>query len=57
MVQERECSFCNEKIPPGKGKMYVKTTGEIFYFCSSKCQKNMLDLKRKKRDVEWVEGE
>jgi len=35
--------------------MYVKNTGEIFYFCSSKCEKNyMLGREAKKR--KWSRG-
>ena len=38
----------------GTGKMYVKTDGKIFYFCSMKCEKNMLKLKRKPRETTWT---
>ena len=34
--------------------MFVKTDGKILYFCSSKCEKNMLELKRNPRKVKWV---
>ena len=27
-----KCTFCNSNIPKGTGKMFVKNTGEIFYF-------------------------
>ncbi|MCD6215445.1 MAG: TRASH domain-containing protein [Candidatus Aenigmarchaeota archaeon] len=40
------CSFCGKKIERGSGKMVVKNSGKIFYFCSSKCEKNLLKLKR-----------
>ncbi|MBW2988064.1 50S ribosomal protein L24e [Candidatus Woesearchaeota archaeon] len=49
------CSFCNKRIPEGTGTMYVKASGKIFYFCSSKCEKNMLKLKRKPTKVEWAQ--
>ncbi|MBU0461800.1 MAG: 50S ribosomal protein L24e [Nanoarchaeota archaeon] len=48
------CSFCSKTISPGTGKMYVKTDGKIFYFCSMKCEKNMLLLKRKPRQTRWT---
>ena len=48
------CSFCGKKINPGTGLMYVKNTGEILYFCSSKCEKNMLKLKRKPKKLKWA---
>jgi len=34
--------------------MYVKTDGRIFYFCSMKCEKNMLKLNRKPRTTRWT---
>ena len=34
--------------------MFVKTDGKILYFCSSKCEKNMLELKRNPRKVKWI---
>ncbi|HIQ50242.1 MAG TPA: 50S ribosomal protein L24e [Nanoarchaeota archaeon] len=48
------CSFCKREIEPGTGKMFVRTDGKILYFCSSKCEKNMLELKRNPRKVKWV---
>lgn len=41
-------------MKPGTGKMFVKNDGTIFYFCSSKCEKNMLKLKRIPRKVKWT---
>ncbi len=49
-----KCSFCRENIEPGTGLMFVKSDGKIFYFCSSKCEKNMLKLRREPKDVKWV---
>ncbi len=49
-----KCSFCKQELTPGKGKMYVKKDGKIFYFCSMKCEKNMLKLKRKPAKMKWV---
>lgn len=54
MVERRVCSFCGGEIEPGTGKMYVKNDGTVYYFCSSKCQKNMLVLKRSPRRVRWT---
>lgn len=48
-----KCSFCKSSIEKGTGKMFVKNTGEIFYFCSSKCEKNF-NLGRNPRKVKWV---
>jgi len=35
-----KCSFCGKDIPPGRGTMFVKNDGTVFYYCSSKCEKN-----------------
>jgi large subunit ribosomal protein L24e len=50
----RTCSFCKEKIEEGTGKKYVKKDGNIYFFCSSKCEKNMIKLGRVPRKVKWV---
>ncbi len=50
-----KCRFCGTQIPKGTGKMYVKIDGSIFYFCSSKCEKNMLKLGRKPAKQKWTE--
>ena len=49
-----KCSFCGTDIPPGTGLMYVQKDGKILYFCSRKCEKNMLKLGRKPRKVKWT---
>ena len=55
MVERRVCSFCGKEIEPGTGRMYVKKDGSVLYFCSSKCYKNMIELKRVPRRVTWTE--
>ncbi len=49
-----KCSFCKREIEPGTGKMFVRNDGKVLYFCSSKCEKNMLELGRNPRKVKWV---
>ncbi len=49
-----KCSFCGKEIPKGSGKMYVKKDGTVLYFCSSKCEKNMLKLGRDPRKIKWT---
>ena len=49
-----KCTFCSSEIIPGTGKMFVKKDGKVFYFCSMKCEKNMLKLGRKPRNVRWT---
>lgn len=47
-----KCSFCKQEIEKGTGKMFVKSDGRIFYYCSSKCQKN--HKIRDPKNVKWV---
>lgn len=54
MVDKKTCSFCGNDIEPGTGKMYVKKDGTRYLFCSGKCQKNMVNLKRVNRNVRWT---
>lgn len=47
------CTFCKETFT-GKGTIYVLKTGKMYKFCSSKCRKNMLNLGREPRNIDWV---
>ncbi|MBS3166837.1 50S ribosomal protein L24e [Candidatus Woesearchaeota archaeon] len=47
------CSFCDSEFEYN-GKVFVKKDGKPLFFCSGKCQKNMLKLNRKSRDLKWV---
>ncbi|MFH0949369.1 MAG: 50S ribosomal protein L24e [Candidatus Aenigmatarchaeota archaeon] len=49
-----KCSFCSNEFEKGSGKMFVQKTGKIFWFCSSKCEKNMMKLRRDPRDFKWA---
>ncbi len=48
------CIFCKREIPQGTGKMFVRKNGKIQWFCSSKCEKNLLKLKRNPSKIEWA---
>jgi len=48
------CSFCGKSIERGTGKIFVFNSGKLSFFCSSKCEKNMLNLKRKPHNVKWT---
>jgi len=50
-----KCSFCGRSIPRGTGITFVRTSGKILHFCSTKCQKNMLKLGRKPANLKWTE--
>lgn len=49
-----KCSFCGEEVERGTGLLHVGNDGSTLYFCSSKCRKNMLELDRKPREIEWA---
>jgi len=50
-----KCSFCGKEITPGTGKMFVFKSGKFNWFCSNKCEKNAIKLKRKPRKIKWTE--
>ncbi|MFH1211656.1 MAG: 50S ribosomal protein L24e [Candidatus Woesearchaeota archaeon] len=50
-----KCTFCKNEIARGTGKIYIKKDGKVFYFCSTKCEKNLLKLHRKARETKWTE--
>jgi len=49
-----KCSFSGKEIPKGKGMMYVKKDGTVYYFYDSKCRNNFLNLKREGRRQKWT---
>lgn len=50
-----KCTFCGSELAAGTGKMFVKKDGKILFFDTRKCEKNMLDLGRKAREIAWTE--
>ncbi|HLC95927.1 MAG TPA: 50S ribosomal protein L24e [Candidatus Nanoarchaeia archaeon] len=48
-----KCTFCGNTLLPGTGKMYVQKDAKILYFCSMKCEKNLLKLRRKPITTKW----
>jgi len=48
-----KCTFCGETIEPGTGKIFVFKDGKTANFCSTKCEKNQLKLKRKAIRTKW----
>ena len=49
-----KCIFCGKDIEKGTGKIYVKKDGKTIMLCSTKCEKNMLALGRKPRNLKWT---
>ncbi|MDH5461888.1 MAG: 50S ribosomal protein L24e [Candidatus Bathyarchaeota archaeon] len=54
MPRPRQCSFCGHAFPSGAGIMYVRNDGTILWFCSSKCRKSSVNLKRDSRKIRWT---
>lgn len=54
MVERRVCSFCGGEIEPGTGRLYIQRDGNTMNFCSNKCTKNLLKLKRVPRETRWT---
>lgn len=50
----RKCSFCGEEIPPGTGIALVRNDGTTLWFCSSKCRKSAIKLKRNPTRLRWT---
>ncbi len=50
----RTCAFCGNDIEPGTGKMFIRRDGTIHFFCSSKCERNLLGLGRQPRWTRWT---
>ena len=48
-------SFTGKEIPRGRGLMFVKKDGTIYYFGSKKSEKNLLKLKRNPVQTKWTE--
>ena len=51
-----KCVFCGRDEEPFKGLHLIRNDGRIDYFCSSKCRRNALNLKRDRRKVKWTEA-
>lgn len=49
-----KCKFCGNEITVGTGKVLILNDGKMYYFCSNRCQKNLLKLGRKPRDTKWT---
>lgn len=52
-MNEVKCSFCGADVKAGSGKMFVKSSGIVFNFCGSKCQKNW-SMGRDGKHVKWT---
>jgi large subunit ribosomal protein L24e len=51
-----KCVFCGREEPAFIGMHYINNDGNVSYFCSSKCRKNALKLKRERRKIKWTQA-
>ena len=51
-----KCVFCGKEEQYFKGINLIGNDGNVNYYCSSKCRKNALKLKRDKRKLKWTEA-
>lgn len=49
-----DCSFCGQTIPRGTGLLFARKTGQVYSFCSRKCEHNLLHLNRQARNTRWT---
>lgn len=49
-----DCSFCGKAIPRGTGFIFVRKTGQVYHFCSRKCEHNVIHLERQSRNTRWT---
>lgn len=49
-----KCSFCGNDLKRGTGEMFVRKEGAVFFFCSSKCKRNLLSLERSPHKTLWT---
>jgi len=48
------CTFCKQNYEFPYGMTLILNDGNIMYFCSSKCRRNAIKLKRDNKKVNWV---
>ncbi|MBR9681149.1 MAG: 50S ribosomal protein L24e [Candidatus Altiarchaeota archaeon] len=48
-----KCTFCKKELPEIGNITYVKKNGDVYHFCSSKCEKSLL-MGRDYRKKKWV---
>ena len=51
-----KCVFCGSEESPFKGVHLIGNDGSTNFYCSSKCRKNALKLRREKKKIRWTEA-
>lgn len=54
VIHMSKCSYCGKKMEPGTGKVFAKSTGKAWWFCSKKCEKNF-KMGRNPKNLTWIE--
>ena len=49
-----KCVFCGKDDSPYKGVHLIANDGSINFYCSSKCRRNALNLRRDKKKMKWT---
>ena len=48
------CVFCGQEVHDFMGVHLIKNDGIVDFYCSSKCRKNSIKLRRDKRNMKWT---
>jgi len=51
-----KCVFCGREEEAFKGIHFIGNDGNVNYYCSNKCKKNALKLRRDRRKLKWTEA-
>lgn len=49
-----KCVFCGKEEHAFKGVHFINNDGSVNFFCSKKCRKNTMKLKRDRRGLKWT---
>jgi len=56
MYVPKKCAFCGREVRLGSGILFVRNDGSTRSYCSSKCRRNELKLRRDPRKLKWARG-
>ncbi len=51
-----KCTFCGDNIEQGTGKILALNSGEVRNYCSNKCEKNHVKLRRDPKNIKWTQS-
>lgn len=54
-TRTKKCSYCGKEVEPGRGILFVQRSGSVLSFCSNKCKKSQLVLKRDPKKLKWTD--